>query len=538
MTRAAAPLPEAVDRARSRDFRQLRRLAAYLAPYRWRVAGALVALVVAAAAVLSLGIGLRYLIDSGFGAGRPQALDHALRASLIVILALAIATYLRSYLVTWLGERVVAELRAQVYRHIIRMPPGFFETTRTGEVLSRLTTDTTVVQTVIGSTVTQALRNILLTVGGVGLLVYSNPKLAGLVLLVVPLVVVPIVVFGRMVRRLSRTAQDRLADVSGRAEETVNAVRTVQAFAQEGRESVAFAAASEAAFQAAAARARARSMLAAVVITLVFGAIVAVLWMGGQDVLAGRISAGELSAFVFFATVVASAGGGLSDIVGDLQRPPAPPSGCSSCSTASRPSRRRRSPWRCRRGPPARCASSRSASPIRAIPSAPSSIASTSPSAPARASPWSARPAPARRASSSSSCASTTRRKGASASTASPSTGSTRPVPCAPRPRAAGAGDLLGRCLGQHPLRPARRPATRRSSRRPRRRRRAASSRRCRRALPPSSARRGSASPVGSASASPSPGPSSAIPPCSCSTRRPARSMPKASSPSSRRSTT
>ncbi|MBK8908989.1 MAG: ATP-binding cassette domain-containing protein [Rhodospirillales bacterium] len=320
MTRAAAPLPDTVERMKSRDFRQLRRLAAYLAPYRWRVAGALVALVVAAAAVLSLGVGLRYLIDSGFGAGRPQALDHALRASLLVILALAVATYLRSYLVTWLGERVVAELRNQVYRHIIRMPPGFFETTRTGEVLSRLTTDTTVVQTVIGSTVTQALRNILLTVGGIGLLVYSNPKLSGLVLLVVPLVVVPIVVFGRKVRRLSRTAQDRLADVSGRAEETVNAVRTVQAFAQEEREATTFAAASEAAFEAAAARAKARSMLAAVVITLVFGAIVAVLWMGGQDVLAGRITAGELSAFVFFATVVASAVGGLSDIVGDLQR--------------------------------------------------------------------------------------------------------------------------------------------------------------------------------------------------------------------------
>ncbi len=326
MSRAAAPLSHApdrthaLDRTRSRDLGQLRRLAAYLAPYRWRVAGALLALVVAASSVLSLGVGLRYLIDSGFGTGGEQALNHALRASMLVILALAIATYMRSYLVTWLGERVVAELRNQVYSHVIRMPPGFFETTRTGEVLSRLTTDTTVVQTVIGSTVTQALRNILLTIGGVGLLVYSNPKLTGLVLLVVPMVIVPIVVFGRLVRRLSRAAQDRLADIGGRAEETVNAVRTVQAFAQEERESRSFAAASEAAFEAAATRAQARSMLAAVVITLVFGAIVAVLWMGGRDVLAGRITAGELSAFVFFATVVASAVGGLSDIVGDLQR--------------------------------------------------------------------------------------------------------------------------------------------------------------------------------------------------------------------------
>ena len=311
---------DTMDRVKSRDLRQLRRLAGYLKDYRLQVAGAIVALVVAAAAVLSLGIGLRYLIDSGFAEARPEALDHALRAAIVVIVALAVSTFLRSYLVAWLGERIVARIRSEVYSHIIRMPPGFFETTRTGEVLSRLTTDTTVVQTVIGSTVTQALRNILLTIGGVALLVVTNPKLTGLVLLVVPLVVVPIVVFGRMVRRLSRQAQDRLADVSGQAEETVNAVRTVQAFAQEERETAQFTEASHAAFVAAAARARARAMLAAMVITLVFGAIVAVLWMGGRDVLAGTITAGELSAFVFFATVVATAVGGLSDILGDLQR--------------------------------------------------------------------------------------------------------------------------------------------------------------------------------------------------------------------------
>ena len=311
---------DASDRVKSRDLRQLRRLAGYLAAYRLQVAGALLALIIAAAAVLSLGVGLRYLIDSGFAEARTEALDHALRASIVVILALSIATYLRSYLVAWLGERVVARIRSEVYSHIIRMPPGFFETTRTGEVLSRLTTDTTVVQTVIGSTVTQALRNILLTIGGTALLVITNPKLTGLVLLVVPLVIVPIVVFGRMVRRLSRKAQDRMADVSGQAEETVNAVRTVQAFAQETRETEQFTAASFAAFEAAASRARARAMLAAMVITLVFGAIVAVLWMGGRDVLAGTITAGELSAFVFFATVVATAVGGLSDILGDLQR--------------------------------------------------------------------------------------------------------------------------------------------------------------------------------------------------------------------------
>ena len=307
-------------RAGSRDLGQLRRLLGYLRPYRTRVLGAIVALVVAATAVLSLGIGLRYLVDGGISAGRSDALGHALEAVLIVIVVLAVATFTRSYLVAWLGERVVADIRSQVYGHVIRMPPGFFEVTRTGEVLSRITTDTTVVQTVIGSSVTQALRNVLLVLGGLVLLVVTNPKLSGIVVLAVPLVVVPIVLFGRQVRVLSRISQDRIADVSGRAEETVNAVRTVQSFAQEARETRAFTEASEAAFSAAARRAWARGMMAAIVISLVFGAVVAVLWIGGLDVLAGRITAGELSSFVFYATLVASAFGGLSDIFGDLQR--------------------------------------------------------------------------------------------------------------------------------------------------------------------------------------------------------------------------
>ena len=311
---------QASERAKSRDFSKLRRLSGYLLPYKPQMAGALVALVLAAASVLSLGVGLRFLIDGGFGQGKPDALVHAVQAVFIVIVVLAVATFLRSFLVAWLGERVVADIRRDVFSHVIRMPPGFFEVTRTGEVLSRITTDTTVVQTVIGSSVTQALRNLLLVVGGIVLLVYTNPKLSGLVLLVVPMVVLPIIILGRRVRRLSRDSQDRMADVSGRAEETVNAVRTVQAFAQEGRESATFTAASEQAFEAAVKRASSRALLGAIVITLVFGAVVGVLYIGGLDVLAGRISAGELSSFVFYATIVASATGGLADIFGDLQR--------------------------------------------------------------------------------------------------------------------------------------------------------------------------------------------------------------------------
>jgi ATP-binding cassette, subfamily B, bacterial len=308
------------ERSSSRDLGKLRRLAAYLRRYRGHVVGALVALVLASAAVLSLGVGLRHLIDGGFGAGRPEALDHAIKAVGVVIVVLAVSTFLRSYLVTWLGERVVADLRRNVYRHVLHLSPGFFEVTRTGEVLSRITTDTTVIQTVIGSSVTQALRNLLLVLGGLVLLVVTNPRLTGLILVVVPLVVAPIVVLGRRVRLLSRAAQDRMADVSGAAEETINAIRTVQSFAQEDRESARFAEATERAFAAAAGYAKARALLGAIGITLVFGAITVVLWVGGHDVLAGRISAGELSAFVFYATIVASAVGGLSDVFGDLQR--------------------------------------------------------------------------------------------------------------------------------------------------------------------------------------------------------------------------
>ncbi|HEX5078192.1 MAG TPA: ABC transporter transmembrane domain-containing protein [Geminicoccaceae bacterium] len=304
----------------SRDLRQLRRLGRYLEPYRWRLAATLLALVLAASAVLVLGVGLRHLIDGAFAAGRSGALDHALKAALIVIVVLAAATFARAYLVTWLGERVVADLRRDVYDHVIGLSPGFFELTRTGEVLSRLTADTAVIQTVISASLSQALRNILLLVGGLALLVSTNPKLSGLVLVVVPLVVVPIVAIGRKVRRLSRSAQDRIGELASQTEETLNAVRTVQAFAQEARERRRFGSVSEQAFGAAIERAWARGLLAAAVIGLVLGAIVVVLWIGGRDVLAGTITGGELAAFVFYASVVATAAGALSEIMGDLQR--------------------------------------------------------------------------------------------------------------------------------------------------------------------------------------------------------------------------
>ncbi len=304
----------------SKNLNGLGRLGRYLRPYRLQLVLTLIALAVAAAAVLAFGAGFRYLVDGAFGAGHAAALDHALKAALIVVVVLAVATFARAFLVTWLGERLVADIRRDVYDHVIGLSPSFFELTRTGEVLSRLTADTSVVQSVISSSLSQALRNVLLLFGGLALLFITNSKLTFLILVVVPLVVVPIVVIGRRVRVLSRAAQDRVGDLSSHGEETLNAVQTVQAFAQETRERGSFKDLAEAAFRAAVSYARMRSILAAVVITLIFGAIVVVLWIGGHDVMAGEITGGELAAFVFYASVVASAAGGLAEIMGDLQR--------------------------------------------------------------------------------------------------------------------------------------------------------------------------------------------------------------------------
>ncbi|MGH6720174.1 MAG: ABC transporter transmembrane domain-containing protein [Alphaproteobacteria bacterium] len=313
--------PRGVERASpAASVVRLRPLFAYLRPYRGQVAGAIVALVVSAATVLAIGIGLRALVDEGFRAGDPAFLDHALIGLFGITVVLALASYARFYLVSWIGERVVANLRRAVYDHVLALDVAWFETVKTGEILSRLTTDTTVLQVVVGSGLSMALRNVLLLGGGVIMLLITSLKLTGLVALVVPVVVVPIVVFGRRVRRLSRLSQDRVADVGAHVEESINAVRTVQAFGRERLEGDRFAGRVEAAFTTAIRRVRWRALLTALVILLVFGAVGAVLWIGGHDVVTGRLSPGDLSAFVFYAVVVASAVGALTEMVGELQR--------------------------------------------------------------------------------------------------------------------------------------------------------------------------------------------------------------------------
>ena len=303
-----------------RDIRYLRDILPYLWPYRLRIAGALCALTFGAGAVLVMGVGLRTLIDQGFRGGDAALLDHALIALLGVITVLAFATYGRFYLVSWVGERVVADIRRDVFGHVLRLSPAFYEVTRTGEVLSRLTTDTTLLQVVVGSSVSVALRNILLFLGGTTMLFVTNPRLTAWVFVMVPLVIVPIVFFGRRVRRLSRASQDRIADVAGYGEETINAVRTVQAFGHEEVDRARFGAHVDEALATALRRVAARAALTAFVILLVFGAVGVILWIGGRDVIAGRTSPGELSAFVFYAIVVAGSVGAVSEVIGDLQR--------------------------------------------------------------------------------------------------------------------------------------------------------------------------------------------------------------------------
>lgn len=310
----------ASDRPATRELGHLRQLGHYLKPYGWRIISAVIALTVAASTVLSLGVGLRYLVDEGFAGDDPALLDNALLALLGVVLVLAAATYARFYLVSWIGERVVADIRRDVYDHVVGLSPSFFETTKTGEVLTRLTTDTTLLQVVVGSSASVALRNVLMLIGGTVMLAITSLKLTGLVFILVPLVVLPIIIFGRRVRRLSRVTQDRIADVGSHVEESVNAIRTVQAFTHEAIDRHRFGERVDNAFSVAVDRVRARAMLTALVMTSIFSAVTLVLWVGGRDVLTGDISGGELSQFVFFAVIVAGAVGAISEVYGDLQR--------------------------------------------------------------------------------------------------------------------------------------------------------------------------------------------------------------------------
>ncbi len=307
------------------DLTPLRRLLWLLLPYKGRLLAAAGALLVASASVLLLGQGLRLVIDEGFMSEDPGALGGILGLMLVVVTVLAAASAVRYYLVTWIGERLAANLRDQVYAHLLTLEPAFFEsnldqTQGAGEIASRLTADTSVLQTLFGSSISLALRNAVMMVGAVVLMLITQPFLAAIVLLGIPATLLPIVWFGRRVRRLSRTSQDRIAELGRYATETLTGIRTVQAFTHENRDRQVYQERVEEAFSSALDRTRQRAFLTAVAMLVVFAAVGVMLWQGGLAVLNGSMSAGELSAFVFYAVLAAGAVATLAEVAGDVQR--------------------------------------------------------------------------------------------------------------------------------------------------------------------------------------------------------------------------
>jgi len=309
----------AIDRPKSRSAQPLLALIPFIRPYLGRLILALLALTTAAVAMLAFPVAVRYLIDAGMAADQAR-IDRYFLWMFGVALAFGLFVALRMYLVMWLGERVVADIREAVYRHVIRMDPAFFEITQTGEVLSRLTADTTLIQSIAGVGISITLRAALTLTGGLIMLAVTSPTLTGLILVLVPLVIVPIVLIGRRVRSLSRATQDRVADTSGLAGETLNAIQTVQAFTLESLQSKRFAEAVDDTFTTAIRRIRTRALLTALAILTIFGAITLVLWIGAQAVLAGEMTAGELSQFVIYAIFVAGSAASLSEMWGEVQR--------------------------------------------------------------------------------------------------------------------------------------------------------------------------------------------------------------------------
>ena len=310
---------EARRRPKSRNLRPLLRLTPFLRPYRRQMLFALVALLAAAGATLAVPVAVRRIIDNGFTAENALLIDKYFLAMLAVVVVLAVGSALRFYFVMWIGERVVADIRDAIFSHLLSLSPGFFETQRSGEVLSRLTADTTQIKSAFSSTASIALRNVVMLIGTVAMMVASSPKLAGLSLLALPLIVLPLVTYGRRVRSLSRLAQDTLASSAAFAQERLLAVSTVQANVQENAARRLFNSATSEAFGAAAKRTFARAVLTALIIGVAAGAVVVLLWYGATTVISGSMSPGTLSQFLIYAILAASSMGQLSEVWGEVQ---------------------------------------------------------------------------------------------------------------------------------------------------------------------------------------------------------------------------
>ncbi len=292
----------------------------FLKPYQKRVTVFVLALLSTSALTLLVGQGIRRLIDDGFIAQSASQLNAAVSFILILAVFMSLGTFVRFYLISWLGERVSADIRLAVFNHLLFLHPSFFESNRSGEIISRLTTDTSLLQSIIGSSLSIALRSTISVIGGLTMLAITNIKLTGIIIIAVPLILMPIIIFGRRVRKLSRKSQDSIADVGSYAGEIVQHIKTVQSFTREQWEKQAFAKEVDSAFLIARARVRQRGFLMAGVILLVFFALTGMLWVGGNDVLNGRMTGGELGAFIFYAMMVAAAVASLSEVYGELQR--------------------------------------------------------------------------------------------------------------------------------------------------------------------------------------------------------------------------
>ncbi len=321
--RSLQPLDDDTSKQQAKSgehLRPLARLLPFMRPYKGTILLAVAALLVAAAITLALPVAIRRMIDQGFSAAQTTAIDQYFLALAALAGLLAVFSAVRFYLVSWLGERVVADIRTTVYRHLLTMTPGFFETTRTGEVLARLTTDTTLVQAIAGVNLSIILRSLLTLLGGLVMLAVTSPRLTSVIVLLIPLVLVPLITYGRRIRRLSKDTQARVADTSNVAGETLNAIETVQAFTLETLQDARYAQSVTTSFKTAVRRIRARALLTWIAITLVFGTVVFVLWLGAQAVVAGTMSLGELGQFLLYAMLVAGSAASLSEMWGELQR--------------------------------------------------------------------------------------------------------------------------------------------------------------------------------------------------------------------------
>ncbi|MFQ5659277.1 MAG: ABC transporter transmembrane domain-containing protein [Gammaproteobacteria bacterium] len=308
------------ERPEGHGIKPIRQALPFLKPYTGRLAIAFCCLTIAAAAALAMPIAIRYVIDYGFSSRHIQSIDRYFLALFILALVFSLFSALRYYYVMWIGERVVADIRARVYLHVIKMSPTFYEVTRTGEVLSRLTTDTTLVQSVVGAGVSIALRSTFMLCGGLIMLFFTSPRLILLILILIPVVVFPILLYGRKIRRLSRASQDRIADSSSIAGESLNAIKIIQAFTLEAFQGERFTASVETAFMTARKRLRASAVLSGVIVLASFGAVVCVLWSGAHSVIEGTLSAGTLGQFLLYATIVAGSTTALGEVWGDIQR--------------------------------------------------------------------------------------------------------------------------------------------------------------------------------------------------------------------------